>query len=110
MATLDNGNYSVRAFVVTSSGIKTYGETLTFGVQNGIEAIEEVEGQNISITVSGTTVTVRNASSLVCTVCLVNGIYVMQRRLMTDEEKFDLKQANVYIVRLSNGRSYKIKL
>ncbi|MCR5472533.1 MAG: hypothetical protein K6F02_05190 [Prevotella sp.] len=110
MATLANGNYSVRAFVVTSSGIKTYGETLTFGVQNGTNAIEEIEGHSVSISTSGTTVTVHNATSLVCSIYSVNGSCVMQRKLMDNKEVIDLNKHNIYIVRLSNGMSYKIKL
>ena len=110
MATLANGNYSVRAFVVTSSGIKTYGETLTFGVQNGIDAIENVEEERVSVSASGTTLTVHNATSLTCAIYSINGACITRRKLMSDEEKFDLNQHNVYIVRLSNGKNYKIHL
>lgn len=110
MATLADGNYSVRAFVVTSSGIKTYGETLTFGVQNGIDAIENVAGERVSVSASGTTLIIHNATSLVCAIYSINGACITQRKLMDDEEKFELNQHNVYIVRLSNGKNYKIKL
>lgn len=110
MATLANGNYSVRAFVVTSSGIKTYGETLSFGVQNGIDAIENIEGERGSVSISGTTLTIHNATSLVCSIYSINGACIAQRKLMNDEEKFELSQHSIYIVRLSNGKNYKIQL
>ena len=110
LETLVNGNYSVRAFVTTSSGVTTYGKTLTFGVQNQADAIVEVENGDIRLSTIGTTLIVHNAMSLSCSIYTLNGTCVAQRKLTGDYEKFELQQHAVYIVRLNNGTSYKIKL
>ena len=110
MTTLTDGNYSIRAFVEALSGTKTYGETKNFTVQNGTSAIENVEPKQISISTLGTTIIVRHASSLLCSIYALNGTCVMQRKLQDDEERFELNSHNIYIVRLSNGMSQKIKL
>ena len=42
--------------------------------------------------------------------CERGGTCVTQRKLMGSEEIFDLQHHDIYIIRLSNGKSYKIKL
>jgi hypothetical protein len=110
LKTLTDGNYSVRAFVTTSSGITTYGETLNFGVQNQADAVEGIECNAVRLSSSGTTLTIHNGMSLVCTIYSLNGTCVAQRKLTGAEERFDLQHHDIYIIRLSNGKSYKIKL
>lgn len=110
LKTLADGNYSVRAFVTTSSGTTTYGETLTFGVQNQPDAVEGIESHAVRLSSSGTTLTIHNGMSLVCTIYSLGGTCVAQRKLMSAEEIFDLQHHDIYIIRLSNGKSYKIKL
>jgi hypothetical protein len=107
---LVDGNYSVRAFVTTSSGITTYGNTLTFGVQNQMNSIVEIENGDICLSTLGKTLIVHNAMSLSCSIYTLNGTCIARRKLTGDYEKFELQQHAVYVVRLSNGMSYKIKL
>ena len=106
---LIDGGYSVRAFVTTVSGT-IYGETLTFNVQNQPSAIVEVENGDIRLSKSGTTLFVHHATSLLCSIYTLNGTCVARRKLTGDEEEFDLQQHTVYIIKFSNGMSFKIKL
>ena len=110
LKTLADGNYSVRAFVTTSSGVTIYGETLTFGVKNGQDAIEDIEYSDIRMSAWGQNLTIHNATALSCRIYTLNGNCVAQRRNMGTTETFVLQQNVIYIVRLGNNRSYKIKL
>ena len=107
LQTLQDGNYSVRAFVETAMGI-TYGNTVAFGVQDGgFSSIADIEYKAITYSIDGSTLTIRNATGLSCMVCSLSGIVVGTRDNMSDFELFNLS-TGMYIVRLSNGMSYKI--
>ena len=106
--TLQSGNYSVRAFVTTSSGIKVYGNTLSFGVQNGeLVGISETSVTDISCAVNGSSLIVYNAAGLSCVIYNVSGMVVTRRDHLSDMEVFNLPP-NLYIIRFNNGVTHKI--
>lgn len=111
LKTLVDGNYSVRAFVKTSSGTCIYGETMSFGVQDGtLTAIDDVKGNEISYSVSDHILSIYNAVNMSCYIYNLQGRIVEHRRSMTDCEQFRLAPGNVYIVKLSNGITYKVRI
>lgn len=111
LKTLVDGNYSVRAFVKTSSGATIYGETLAFGVQGGaITGIDNVETEGVSYSISNGILSIYNAADMSCTIYNLQGQIVECRQSMTDNEQFHLASRVVYIVRLSNGIVYKIRI
>lgn len=111
LKTLVDGNYSVRAFVKTSSGATIYGETLAFGVQGGaITGIYNVETEGVSFSISNGILSIYNAANMSCTIYNIQGQIVECRQSMTDNEQFYLASGIVYIVRLSNGIVYKIRI
>ena len=108
VATLQAGDYSVRAFVKTSSGITIYGNTLAFGVQGGeVVGISDALAADITCSVEGSSLTVRNATGLSCVVCNVSGMVVAQRDRMLDIEVFDLAPG-LYVIRFSSGETCKV--
>lgn len=108
VATLQAGDYSVRAFVTTSSGITIYGNTLAFGVQNGeVVGISDAPAAVITCSVEGTSLTVRHATGLSCVVCNVSGMVVARRDGMTEAEVFDLAPG-LYVLSFSNGETRKV--
>lgn len=108
VATLQAGDYSVRAFVTTSSGITIYGNTLAFGVQNGeVVGISDAPAAVITCSVEGASLTVRNATGLSCVVCNVSGMVVAQRDRMLETEEFDLAPG-LYVIRFSSGETCKV--
>lgn len=111
LKTLVDGNYSVRAFVKTSSGATIYGETLAFGVQGGaITGIYNEETEGVSYSISNGILSIYNAANMSCTIYNIQGQIVECRQSMTDNEQFYLASGIVYIVRLSNGIVYKIRI
>ncbi len=111
LKTLVDGNYSVRAFVKISSGATIYGETLAFGVQGGaIAGIDNVETEGVSYSISNGILSIYNAADTSCTIYNLQGQIVECRKSMTDNEQFHLASGIVYIVRLSNGIVYKIRI
>lgn len=111
LKTLVDGNYSVRAFVKTSSGATIYGETLAFGVQGGtITGIDNVETEGVSYSISNGILSIYNAADMSCTIYNLQGQIVECRQSMTDNEQFHLASGIVYIVRLTNGIVYKIRI
>lgn len=112
LKTLQDGNYAVRAFVTTTSGTTTYGQTLSFGVEGGevVDGIDDIESEAIRYTVYGNTLTIYNATSLSCTIYNLRGIAVAACQNMGSIEKISLEQGNIYIVRLSDGTTYKIAM
>ena len=111
LKTLEDGNYSVRAFVKTSSGNAIYGETLAFGVQGGdITSIDDAEYEGAKIFISNGVLSIFNASRMSCVIYDIQGQIVVCRQSMTDREQFFLTPGNVYIVRLSNGITYKVRI
>ncbi len=108
---LKDGNYSVRAFVTTSSGTTIYGETLSFGVQGGnVAGIGNVESKAVKYSISGNILSIYNASALSCTIYNLRGTIIEHRQSMTDTEEFNFIPDAMYIVRLSNGLTYKIRM
>lgn len=111
LKTLVDGNYSVRAFVKTSSGTTIYGETLAFGVQSGaITGIDNVEREGVRYSISNGILSIYNAASMSCTIYNLQGQIVECRQSMTDNEQFHLATGVFYIVRLSNGIVHKIRI
>jgi len=109
LKTLSDGNYSVRAFVKTSSGTTMYGETLIFGVKDGsLSGIEFVESDKVSYSISDHILNIYNASDMSCAIYNMQGQIVEFRQSMTDDEQFTLATGFVYIVKLSDGTTYKI--
>lgn len=109
LKTLSDGNYSVRAFVKTSSGTTMYGETLIFGVKDGsLSGIEFVESDKVSYSISDHILNIYNASDMSCVIYNMQGQIVGFRQSMTDDEQFTLATGFVYIVKLSDGTTYKI--
>lgn len=108
---LADGNYSVRAFVKTSSGNTIYGNTLAFGVQGGnVTGIDNVETTNVKYSIFNHILTIYNAANLSCAIYNLQGQTVEHRLLATDCEQFYLVPGNVYIIRLSNGMTYKVRI
>lgn len=111
LKTLVDGDYSVRAFVKTSSGATIYGETLAFGVQGGaITGIYNEETEGVSYSISNGILSIYNAANMSCNIYNIQGKIVECRQSMTDNEQFYLASGIVYIVRLSNGIVYKIRI
>lgn len=107
---LTDGNYSVRAFVKTSTGTTIYGETLSFGVQNGsITGIDNVKTKEVRYSITNDILSIYNATNLSCTIYNIQGQTVKYKKSMTDNEQFRLT-SGIYIVRLSNGTTYKIQI
>ena len=105
---LQAGDYSVRAFVKTSSGITTYGNILSFGVQDGeVVGLSAASAGDVTCSVEGATLTVRGATGLSCVVCNVSGMVVAQRDGMLETEEFDLAPG-LYVIRFSNGETRKV--
>ena len=105
---LQAGDYSVRAFVKTSSGITTYGNILSFGVQDGeVVGLSAASAGDVTCSVEGATLTVRGATGLSCVVCNVSGMVVDQRDGMLETEEFDLAPG-LYVIRFGNGETRKV--
>lgn len=109
LSTLADGNYAVRAFVTTSSGGTTYGETLYFGVNSGsASGINRTETKEVTFSTSNQTLTIKDATNMSCTVYNLHGQIVDCRQHMTEYEQFHLTAGIVYIVKLSNGKTFKV--
>lgn len=108
---LPEGDYNIRAFVVTETGETIYGKTLSFTSETGGYAeVETVKADETGYRIDGNTLTIVNASGLSCWIFNISGILIDQRNQMCDEEAFTLSSGNVYIIKLSDGSVYKIAL
>lgn len=111
LASLADGNYSVRAFVETASGDRIYGQTLSFGVSGGaLLAVDEMETDNIECSVSGNVLSVHNAANQSCIIYNIQGAIIEERDTMSDTETFVLERKGLYIVSFSNGVVRKVRL
>lgn len=109
LSTLADGNYAVRAFVTISSGGTTYGETLSFGVNSGsASGINSTETKEVTFSTSNQTLTIKDATNMSCSVYNLHGQIVDCRQHMTEYEQFHLTAGIVYIVKLSNGKTFKV--
>lgn len=111
LASLADGNYSVRAFVETASGDRIYGQTLSFGVSGGaLLAVDEMETDNIECSVSGNVLSVHNAANQSCIIYNIQGAIIEERDTMSDTETFVLERKGLYIVSFGNGVVRKVRL
>lgn len=76
-----------------------------FGTEAGVTALNS---NKVVIDADGSVLTISYAGGLSCAVYTVDGIVVGSRYNMSEAESFRLDSGNMYIVRLSDGSSYKI--
>lgn len=108
--TMQDGVYSVRAFVQTISGKIEYGNTLTFEIQQkGVVGIENqiVDNKKIECKSNKQYIYISNANGCVCSVYTLNGALIRKIKAISDYEEILLPKGNVYIVKVGE---YTFKL
>lgn len=108
--TMQDGVYSVRAFVQTISGKIEYGNTLTFEIQQkGVVGIENqiVDNKKIECKSNKQSIYISNANGCVCSVYTLNGALIRKIKAISDYEEILLPKGNVYIVKVGE---YTFKL
>ena len=101
--TMQDGVYSVRAFVQTISGKIEYGNTLTFEIQQkGVVGIENqiVDNKKIECKSNKQSIYISNANGCVCSVYTLNGALIRKIKAISDYEEILLPKGNVYIVKV----------
>lgn len=110
IASMQDGIYSVRAFVETESGT-TYGQTLSFSISNGeVGSVDTIETDEIICIGTQTGIIIKNAIGLSVYIANLNGQIVAIKHDMTDLEHFELQKDTIYLIKLSNGQTFKIKI
>lgn len=110
IASMKDGIYSVRAFVETASGT-VYGQTLSFSISNGeVGSVDTVETNEIVCIGTQSGIMIKNATGLSVYIANLSGQLVATKHDMTHEECFDLQKDTIYLIRLSNGQTFKIKI
>lgn len=111
ISTLDDGNYQVRAFATTASGT-VYGETLGFSIFNGgLSATADIAADS-DIHCYGTDegIVIDNATGYTAVIMDVTGRQLSHRENMGIKESFPMAQDAIYIVKISDGSVFKVKL
>ncbi len=111
ISTLDDGNYQVRAFATTASGT-VYGETLGFSIFNGgLSATADIAADS-DIRCYGTDegIVIDNATGYTAVIMDVTGRQLSHRENMGIKESFPMAQDAIYIVKISDGSVFKVKL
>lgn len=72
--------------------------------------IKNIENDGVKYSVSDNTVSIYNCYSLSCKIYNTQGLLVAQQINMKDAESFSLKPGNIYIIKLSNGIVYKVRI
>lgn len=111
ISTLDDGNYQVRAFATTASGT-VYGETLGFSIFNGgLSATADIAADS-DIRCYGTDegIVIDNATGYTAIIMDVTGRQLSHRENMGIKESFPMAQDAIYIVKISDGSVFKVKL
>ena len=102
---MQDGVYSVRAFVQTASGKVEYGNTLTFEIQQkGVVGIENQTIDNINIGCSSNKqcICISNANGYAYAVYTLNGALVKKSKVTSDYEEIALPKGNIYIVKIGS--------
>lgn len=107
---LADGTYCVRAFITSESGT-TYGQTLSFGIENGVpSSIDEISTDLPSCVTTPFGVIISNAENMSVIVFDVLGRKVAERHDISGREEIDLTAGAIYYVVLSDGSSYKVRI
>lgn len=111
ISTLDDGNYQVRAFATTASGT-VYGETLGFSIFNGgLSATNDINADSgIRCYATEQGIVIDNATGYTAVIMDVTGRQLSHRENMGIKECFPMAQDAIYIVKVSDGSVFKIKL
>lgn len=109
LKTLLDGNYSVRAYVTSETGITTYGDILTFGVGDE-SGINDAGTDAIEVSNYGNTLIVRNATGLACRIYSIGGACEAEKMSMSEVESFEMRHHGVYVLTFSNGVAFKVIL
>lgn len=107
---MQDGVYSVRAFVQTASGKIEYGNTLTFEIQQkGVVGIENqiIDNKNIGCSSNKQCICISNANGYMCSIYTLNGTLVKKCKVTSDYEEFVLPKGNIYIVKIG-GLTFKV--
>lgn len=103
--TMQDGVYSVRAFVQTASGKVEYGNTLTFEIQQkGVVGIgnQTIDNKHIGCSSNKQYIFISNANGYVCSVYTLNGSLVKKSKVTSDYEEIVLPKGNIYIVKIGS--------
>lgn len=110
---LADGSYQVRAFVKTESGNISYGKTLGFSVNgNQFSAVEDitVDSDKAVLNIGKGRFTIHNCESLACQVYSADGRLQASADSLCEGQEFILNANTIYIVILSDGQQFKVKL
>lgn len=102
---MQDGVYSVRAFVQTASGKVEYGNTLTFEIQQkGVVGIENqtIDNKNIGCSSNKQCICISNANGYAYAVYTLNGALVKKSKVTSDYEEIALPKGNIYIVKIGS--------
>ena len=103
---MQDGVYSVRAFVQTASGKVEYGNTLTFEIQQkGVVGIENqtIDNKKIGCISNKQYICISNANGYVCSVYTLNGSLIKNCKVTSDFVKFILPKGYVYIIQIGSS-------
>lgn len=104
---LSDGAYSVRAYIVTESGV-TYGQTLTFSVSGGQVGIDDIILASPQCRATESGVELTGCAGLSARVFDLQGREAARRDIVEPRETIELPAKGVYIVVLSNGDTWKV--
>lgn len=109
---LAEGQYALRAFVKTEAGNTIYGDIVGFTVTpTGALASDVVMSDDEPVIYAeDSMVKVRNAEGMDCRIYDIYGKLIHQALNMQDYEEFRLPASGVFIVRLSNGDTVKLRI